>query len=924
MTATNTALRSPRTLAVPVRPLSAVIATLLMTGFAAGAGASPLAVEASVPAANDAPSSGMPGSQDAASSAILSADDDATFNPTFLSGQRDRAVDLSRFERGGQVQPGVYRADVYVNGNWLAREDVTLRAPGEGQSAAPCFTRAMLERYGVDMGKLPPASVDKLTDPNACVRIEDLLADATASFDPSDLRLTVSVPQADMSRHARGYVDPKFWDRGVNAAFVNYNTNVYRSDSSGFASTQGFLGLNAGVNVMGWLLRSNSSLSWQDSADGSGRVRWQAVATYAQRDLERLRARVTLGEIYTSGDVFDSIGFRGAQIATDDRMLPESLRGYAPTVRGVAQTNAKVTVRQSGNIIYETTVSPGPFVLNDLYSTGYGGDLDVTVTEADGRQTKFSVPYASVTQLLRPGVMRYAVTAGQLRDVNLVGNAPYFAQGVLQRGVTDNVTLYGGLIGSQGYGAVQVGGALNTRFGAVSADVTTSQTAVPGNASMRGQSVRIGYSKLLEETNTNFTVAAYRYSSSGYLSLSDAATVRDTARSGGDPNGVWRARNRFVLSANQPLGENGGNLYVTASAQNYWGGGASDTQYQLGYTNRWRAVSYNLSVSRLRNAGDGRQYTQFYAGVSIPLGRSNSTATVSASLTRDTRGNMQEQTNLNGSAGELSQFNYSVYANGAQNSGASANTSGGVNVQYRAPYTQLQAAASVGTGYRQISMGAMGSVVAHPGGITLGQSLGETIAIVEAPDAKGASLTNAPGLRINGAGYAVVPYLTPYSLNTVEIDPKGSSMDVELKETTQQIAPHAGAVVMLRYKTVGGRTMLVRATLPDGEPLPFGADVLDAAGNSVGAVGQGGQIYARVATDTGSLAVQWGSRPGERCSFKYMLPVTAKPNRLPARISATCEPDFSASARRGKSNPSTQQSATRASGATVAALGGLK
>ena len=41
-------------------------------------------------------------------------------------------------------------------------------------------------------------------------------------------------------------------------------------------------------------------------------------------------------------------------------MLPDSLSGYAPTIRGVAQTNARVTVRQNGYIIYSTYVPPGP------------------------------------------------------------------------------------------------------------------------------------------------------------------------------------------------------------------------------------------------------------------------------------------------------------------------------------------------------------------------------------------------------------------------------------------------------------------------------------------------------------------------------------------------------------------------------------
>lgn len=70
-------------------------------------------------------------------------------------------------------------------------------------------------------------------------------------------------------------------------------------------------------------------------------------------------------------------------------MLPQSRRGYAPDIRGIARTNAVVTVRQNDRIIYETTVPPGAFVIEDLYPTGYGGNLDVKVTEADGSVQSF-------------------------------------------------------------------------------------------------------------------------------------------------------------------------------------------------------------------------------------------------------------------------------------------------------------------------------------------------------------------------------------------------------------------------------------------------------------------------------------------------------------------------------------------------------
>ncbi|MBW6086650.1 fimbria/pilus outer membrane usher protein [Escherichia coli] len=43
---------------------------------------------------------------------------------------------------------------------------------------------------------------------------------------------------------------------------------------------------------------------------------------------------------------FDSVSFRGVQLASDDNMLPDSLKGFAPVVRGIAKSNAQITIKQ--------------------------------------------------------------------------------------------------------------------------------------------------------------------------------------------------------------------------------------------------------------------------------------------------------------------------------------------------------------------------------------------------------------------------------------------------------------------------------------------------------------------------------------------------------------------------------------------------
>ncbi|MDE9590767.1 fimbria/pilus outer membrane usher protein, partial [Xenorhabdus bovienii] len=100
--------------------------------------------------------------------------------------------------------------------------------------------------------------------------------------------------------------------------------------------------------------------------------KYHALNTYVQRDIPALQGRVLIGESYTSGQLFDTLPFTGVSLTSVPYMLPLSQQGYAPEIRGIARTNARVTVHQGEQVIYETTVPPGDFIINDLYPTGYG------------------------------------------------------------------------------------------------------------------------------------------------------------------------------------------------------------------------------------------------------------------------------------------------------------------------------------------------------------------------------------------------------------------------------------------------------------------------------------------------------------------------------------------------------------------------
>jgi outer membrane usher protein len=197
-----------------------------------------------------------------------------------------------------------------------------------------------------------------------------------------------------------------------------------------------------------------------------------------------------------------------------------------------------------------------------------------------------------------------------------------------------------------------------------------------------------------------------------------------------------------------------------------------------------------------------------------------------------------------------------------------------MNVGYISPYTTLSASASSASAYKQASASISGGVVGYAGGVAFTPQVGDTVAIVEAKDAAGARIPNSVGGRVSAGGRAVVANLMPFESNQIEIDPKGLPMNVELKSTTERVTPTLGAVVKVSFETENlGRAAVFRVKTGDGRPLPFGADVLDANGVSVGMVAQGGRVIVRgLRSDSGRLAVKWGLNASEACSMEYTLP----------------------------------------------------
>ncbi|EFB4139334.1 fimbria/pilus outer membrane usher protein [Escherichia coli O88:H1] len=371
--------------------------------------------------------------------AVFPVDAEYYFNPRFLSNDLAESVDLSAFTKGREAPPGTYRVDIYLNDEFMASRDITFIADDNNADLIPCLSTDLLVSLGIKKSALldnKEHSAEKhVPDNSACTPLQDRLADASSEFDVGQQHLSLSVPQIYVGRMARGYVSPDLWEEGINAGLLNYSFNGNsinnRSNHNAGKSNYAYLNLQSGINIGSWRLRDNSTWSYNSgSSNSSDSNKWQHINTSAERDIIPLRSRLTVGDSYTDGDIFDSVNFRGLKINSTEAMLPDSQHGFAPVIHGIARGTAQVSVKQNGYDVYQTTVPPGPFTIDDINSAANGGNLQVTIKEADGSIQTLYVPYSSVPVLQRAGYTRYALAMGEYRSGNNLQSTPKFVQAI--------------------------------------------------------------------------------------------------------------------------------------------------------------------------------------------------------------------------------------------------------------------------------------------------------------------------------------------------------------------------------------------------------------------------------------------------------------------------------------------------------------
>lgn len=826
----------------------------------------------------------------------------AEFEEEFLHPDKN-GVSPEIFIYNDAIAPGLKKIDVKVNEQLVGQKNIYFISQS-GRQVEPCLTFEAIKSMGIKVQLYDGwvkniegggINKEKKTDITSCEKITERIPLSEAHYDNAQQTLYLTVPQEAVDKQSFTMISPLEWDHGTPSIRTSYNGYYYSSriknnSKSGKDTVDNtYINLNSVGSLDVWRLYSN------DTFYKNNKNKWKAThdRSYLARDIAMLRSQVQVGEIYsqTSGYMTGSVPLSGVSLSTNERMTFDNQFSYAPIIRGMARTNARILVRQRGNIIYSSTLTPGAFAIDDLYTAQVGADLDVTVEEADGQRQVFHVPFTALPNMIRPRAIRYSLAAGKYRNQSSNVREPIMVASSLEYGF-ENFTAGSAILASDRYQTISTGIAWNVgAVGAFSTEIAQARYREKRNTGkeQNGSAIRFQFARYFDVSNTSLQILGYQYRSKNFLDFPEFLARENRSQINGYDYGElqWgrRKRNRFEIMLNQDL-SGYGTVYLALSQDRFYGTDHKNTSISggAGTTIGNTSLALSLTQSSDRHVND----RQISLSISMPFGSSHAQnyGSLSYGLIRDRDHRYSQSLGYSGNAQD-GRISYST--NLQRNSMGKYSQSG--TLGYSGSKGTVSAGISRSHNVSQFSAGVNGGVTLYGGGGILSPVLGNTVAIVDTSGASGIGVSGSGYSKTDYFGHAMVTWLTPYRYNDISLDPI-SNNNVELRETSRRIVPSEGAAVLLKFSSRVGRRALVE--LKSVKPIPLGALVyINGEKEEAGIVGNKGVTYLSGldARKSQTLEVVWGDTSSARCRFS--IPAATKeqnqPNNWYKKIIAPCQ-----------------------------------
>lgn len=744
-----------------------------------------------------------------------------------------------------RFSPGYHNVTVNING-----KQRTLMPVKFDEEGTPCIDNEFLENAGL---------IKKIRR-GTCPKIHQYWSGSTIQSSPDIEEISVVVPPDAL--------DPNFGRqfaevRGGRAAMLNYSMfgthNQYDDENADRFQSTFELGFNAGD----WIVRSTQFIS--DGSDQSFDV--DSSYTYAQRTFSDYGVMVQGGQINVANSRFSIPSIYGVQMMPDTALLPQA--GTGMEVSGIARNpQARVDIRQGGQLIYSTLVPAGPFNLDDVPLANLNTDLNVTVTETDGSENRFTV------------------AASTFRS-NHVGRAPGFTMAVGR--VEDDMD---SRFENPWVVSANNGWSINKRMnflaGMVMAD--NHYYGFSGNLDtvpMQNLYASLGFLASIDnqtQTDGNKTTLDLGYSLPYGIGLSLGGSYgtpdyREMTELYGDEDDISQTK------YDTNVGINWSSLALGRFSLSYYRNESWNSEYDSrrfisswSQTFKYFNVSVNWESDVSRN--DDSDNDLFYVNVSIPLGR---TGVNTSSWYRESEGKSSYGTRAMGSLNEANQYTVGVAQDHDENT-----TSWDSSLNSNLHYTNLALAAggdnNSNTNY---SAALSGGIVAHDDGVTFSPyRVADTYAIakLDKPVAGIEIGTTRGPVWTDKWGQAVIPALSPFRESTIEINTESLPGNLDVRNGRTAIKASHGAVAKWEFATLSQRRVLLAIRLADGTPLPEGVSIVDGAGEYVTTAPEDGVIFLN---DISASQQLYAKVDGGRCKLMFTQP-EAEPNKFYEEVTGKC------------------------------------
>lgn len=770
--------------------------------------------------------------------------DDITFDTDLI---RRRGFDphiATQFQKEAQFPEGTNRVSLTLNGRPHGKVTAYFDANG-----SLCLTTSLLKEAGLRA----PETLSLLTH-SRCLNSAELWPQGEIKLRPDINTLEIVVPENAVSNQA----DYSDWEHGGTAGMLNYNGQYLTSQAPSNRFSFWQMQTETGFNTNDWIVRSNQN--WTRSEDS---LRFQHQSLWAERTLYNLKSRMRTGLFTLNGSTLGVGKILGVQMTPESALFSNT--GVA-VVSSIADTPSVIEIRQSGVLLYSTTVPSGPFTLSNFSLLDTHTDLQVTQTGSDGAHHQYSIPAAAymtggsrVTPGMSWGLGRWEQEGYQQHPV-----VASFSRGwqIFPRFGVQTDALY-----SSDYQAIGITGDIPLEAGGMS----FSSIAMASGGQHGVMSAVSASASINENTSVslNTTLRGIRYRDFSETMSKDEGGARNRAQYGPAISWYHELAGSFSLSWTRSEDSDG-----------------SHSDYaQLGWTRK--AGHGYLSVTASRNNGgmNHRQEDTFYVSWQVPLGEKSSISSWINNRGNDTR----YGTRFTRREGRDTSWNVAV--DHSRNDDKNAFSAG---VNQTTSWSQLSGNASYDSErYRSLSLQGSGSAVLYKYGAMFSPyRIEDTFAVVQAGRREGVIIDTTSGtVRTNRLGYAVVPSLKGWGTSTLQIDTSSLKKNTDVINGIEEISVARGAVREVNFSMVSTRRVLVKARSASGHSIPSRMGVYGDKNQFITVTSDDGTLFIPDARPNMGLVVSVSD--DKACRLK----LDGLPDRVPEDAGlyeiteATCLPD---------------------------------